>query len=80
MGALSAKYDDSFVRLILGDDYVNMTNDNIEKGDPFGVYKQGNGCNMFLIIAYNNISVSFFGYVLGIFFPSEVYGFCSIMV
>ena len=31
MGALSAKYDDSFVRLILGDDYVNMTNDNIEK-------------------------------------------------
>jgi uncharacterized membrane protein SpoIIM required for sporulation len=68
MGALSAKYDDNFVRLILGDDYVNMTNENIEKGDPFGVYKQGDGMNMFLMIAYNNISVSFFGYVLGIFF------------
>ena len=25
MGALSAKYDENFVRLILGDDYVNMT-------------------------------------------------------
>jgi uncharacterized membrane protein SpoIIM required for sporulation len=67
MGALSAKYDDSFVRLILGDDYVNMTNDNIEKGDPFGVYKQGDGVSMFFFIAYNNIAVSFYGYVLGIF-------------
>ncbi|HRI21467.1 MAG TPA: stage II sporulation protein M [Panacibacter sp.] len=68
MGALSAKYDDNFVRLILGDDYVNMTADNIEKGDPFGVYKQGDGISMFFFIAYNNIQVSFLGYVLGIFF------------
>lgn len=68
MGALSAKYDENFVRLILGDDYVNMTASNIEKGDPFGVYKQGDGLSMFAMIAYNNISVSFFGYVLGIFF------------
>lgn len=68
MGALSAKYDDNFVRLILGDDYVNMTNSNIEKGDPFGVYKQGDGLSMFLMIASNNIGVSFYGYVLGIFF------------
>src|SRR3954469_19915592 len=67
MGAVSAKYDDNFVRLILGDDYVNMTNDNIEKGDPFGVYKQGDGVSMFFFIAYNNIAVSFYGYVLGIF-------------
>ena len=37
MGIISAKYDEDFVRLILGDDYVNMTNENIEKGDPFGV-------------------------------------------
>src|ERR1700709_2581299 len=35
MGVLSAKYDSNFVKLILGDDYVNMTNDNIAKGDPF---------------------------------------------
>lgn len=67
MGAISAKYDDNFIRLILGDEYVNMTNNNIEKGDPFGVYKQGDAVGMFFSIAYNNISVSFFGYVLGIF-------------
>lgn len=68
MGALSAKYDDNFVRLILSDDYVNMTNENIEKGDPFGVYKQTDELSMFLFIARNNIGVSFATYVFGIFF------------
>jgi uncharacterized membrane protein SpoIIM required for sporulation len=65
MGAMSAKYDESFIRLILGDGYVNMTNENIEKGDPFGVYKKDNGVNMFFMIAFNNISVAFIAYVLG---------------
>lgn len=68
MGALSAKYDENFVRLILGDDYINMTSRNIEKGDPFGVYKSADSVSMFFYIAYNNIIVSFLGYVLGIFF------------
>ncbi|CAN5776433.1 stage II sporulation protein M [soil metagenome] len=68
MGALSAKYDDNFIRLIIGDEYVNMTNDNIEKGDPFGVYKQSDELSMFLYIARNNIMVSFVTYVFGIFF------------
>lgn len=68
MGALSAKYDENFVRLILGDDYINMTSKNIEKGDPFGVYKNADSLNMFFYIAFNNILVSFLGYVLGIFF------------
>ncbi len=65
MGALSAKYDDNFIRLILGDGYVNMTNENIEKGDPFGVYKHAGQLEMFLQIAFNNIRVSFVAYVLG---------------
>ena len=59
IGALSAKYDDRFVRLILGDAYVNMTNENIAKGDPFGVYKQTGEFQMFFHIATNNIWVSF---------------------
>ena len=58
IGALSAKYDATFLNLILGDDYVNMTNENIEKGDPFGVYKQSDQASMFLFIAFNNIKVS----------------------
>lgn len=68
MGVLSAKYDDSFLTLILGEDYVNMTNENIEKGDPFGVYKQQGQVSMFLQIAFNNIRVSFIAFVYGIFF------------
>ncbi len=65
MGALSAKYDENFLRLILGDGYVNMTNANIEKGDAFGVYKHSGQMDMFIQIAFNNIRVSFVAYVLG---------------
>lgn len=67
IGWLSAANDETFVRLILGDGYVNMTNENIEKGDPFGVYKQEDPMMMFLAIAYNNIKVSLLVYVLGVF-------------
>ncbi len=67
MGVLSAKYDENFIRLIMGNNYINMTNENIEKGDPFAVYKQSEELNMFLSIAFNNIGVAFTTYVLGIF-------------
>lgn len=66
IGALSAKYDDRFVRLILGDDYVNMTNENITKGDPFGVYKQMGEVEMFFKIAANNVWVSLVMFVSGV--------------
>jgi uncharacterized membrane protein SpoIIM required for sporulation len=68
IGGLSAKYDENFVRLIMGDEYVDMTNANIAKGDPFGVYKQGSEFSMFFQIAVNNIYVSLVAFVSGIFF------------
>jgi uncharacterized membrane protein SpoIIM required for sporulation len=68
IGALSAKYDSTFLNLILGDGYVDMTNENIEKGDPFGVYKQADQVSMFVALAFNNIRVSFLAFVAGIFF------------
>ncbi len=68
MGALSAKYDENFIRLILGDGYVNMTNENIERGDPFGVYKRNGPVDMFFYIAFNNIRVAFVAYMLGVSF------------
>ncbi|TFF36567.1 stage II sporulation protein M [Mucilaginibacter psychrotolerans] len=67
MGALSAKYDDTFVRLILGDGYVNMTNENIDKGDPFGVYKDKDQVMMFFQIAENNLYITVINFVAGIF-------------
>jgi uncharacterized membrane protein SpoIIM required for sporulation len=68
MGVLSAKYDENFVRLILTDQYVDMTNANIAKGDPFGVYKQAGEFPMFFMIASNNIYVAFVNFVSGIVF------------
>ncbi len=41
VAAFSAANDQSFVRGVLGNDYVEMTEQNIAKGDPFGVYKGG---------------------------------------
>jgi uncharacterized membrane protein SpoIIM required for sporulation len=68
MGALSAKYDDGFVRLIMGDEYIDMTNANIAKGDPFGVYKSQGEVLMFFGIAANNIYVSLVTFAAGIIF------------
>jgi uncharacterized membrane protein SpoIIM required for sporulation len=68
IGIFSAKYDKSFIRFILGDDYVNMTNENIAKGDPFGVFKRENEFLMFWMIAKNNITVTAITFLLGITF------------
>jgi uncharacterized membrane protein SpoIIM required for sporulation len=66
IGIFSAKYDNSFVRFTLGDDYVNMTNENISKGDPFGVFKQENEFVMFWMIAKNNLTVTAITFLAGI--------------
>ncbi len=65
IGAVSSANDPSFVRLIMGDAYVNMTLDNIERGDPMAVYKQMNEADMFLGITLNNVYVSFLAFVSG---------------
>lgn len=75
IGVLSARYDNHFIRLILGDGYVNMTIENIERGDPFGVYKREDPFVMFIYIALNNIYVSFLVFVQGFFLGiGTVYG------
>jgi uncharacterized membrane protein SpoIIM required for sporulation len=68
LGALSAAYDDTFVRLILGDSYVNKTISNIQRGDPMAIYKQQQETPMFLAITLNNIKVSFTAFVAGVLF------------
>lgn len=66
IGAVSACYDDRFVRIILGDSYVNMTIQNIEKGDPMAVYKSGNSLVSFIGITTNNIFVAARAYIYGL--------------
>jgi uncharacterized membrane protein SpoIIM required for sporulation len=66
IGIVSSAGDSGFVRLIMGDSYVNMTLENIDKGDPMAVYKQMNGIDMFLGITFNNIRVSFIAFMFGL--------------
>ncbi|MEQ9167381.1 MAG: stage II sporulation protein M [Fulvivirga sp.] len=74
IGAVSAAYDDTFVRLILSDGYVNMTLENIKKGNPTQVYSSSGEMQMFYQITLNNIMVSFRVFVYG-FFASIGTGF-----
>ena len=56
----------TIVRLILGDGYVNMTLENIEKGDPMAVYKSGGRIGSFIGITVNNIYVALRAFIFGV--------------
>lgn len=68
LGAYSAATDAAYVRMILGDMYVNQTLENIESNDPMAVYKKMNETDMFLGITINNITVAFMAFIYGIIF------------
>lgn len=59
IGIISQILDPEFCRVILGDNYVDMTLENIAKGKPMAVYNDGAESTMFLGITINNIWVSF---------------------
>ena len=65
IGVLSAANDETFMRLILSDRYVDMTIRNIEEGNPTGVYASMNPASMFFYITVNNIRVSFIAFIFG---------------
>lgn len=67
IGFLSTFYDKEFVRQILGDDYVNMTLENIKNKDAIGVYSSGSNWGMMVYIIFNNLMVSAYMYISGIF-------------
>ncbi len=62
VGVVSSAGDAGFVRLILGDGYVNMSTANVEAGDPMRVYKEAREVDMVLGIAFNNVRVSFLAF------------------
>ncbi len=66
IGWISTVYDDTFVRLILGDTYVNMTLENIKQNDPMAVYKKMHEVDMFLGITFNNTRVAFMAFAWGV--------------
>jgi len=66
IGAVSAQNDETFIRMILGDAYVNMTLENIEKGNPLAVYGKMGEADMFFAITINNVRVSFMAFAAGL--------------
>jgi uncharacterized membrane protein SpoIIM required for sporulation len=66
LAAISAANDQEFVRGVMGNDYIEMTEQNIAKGDPFGVYKDRDSLSMFLWIAVHNVQISFMIFISGI--------------
>lgn len=67
IGFISTIYEPDFPRQILGDDYVNMTLENIKKGEATGVYSSGSTWGMSIGIIFNNLMVSAKMYISGIF-------------
>ena len=67
IGAFSTMHDDNFVRLIMGDEYVDMTIENINKGKPMDVYANDLETASFAGIMFNNVRVSFLAFAFGIF-------------
>ena len=69
IGIISSLYDETFIRSILGDSYVDTTMANIANGDPAAIYtnqtKLGD-IGSFLGITINNIRVGLLLYISGI--------------
>ncbi len=64
-GVFSAFFDQSYIRSVLGDAYVNKTLHNIGSGDPMNIYKSGSSMGSFIYILFNNIKVALLTYALG---------------
>ncbi|HUZ61996.1 MAG TPA: stage II sporulation protein M [Hanamia sp.] len=72
IGVISSTNDADYARQFFNHQvqpgYYDQTIANIQKGDPFGVYKDANPFSMFVRIAFNNISVAFKTVIFGILF------------
>lgn len=68
IGVLSFRVNPEFANVMLGDDYMRMTQENIANGDPMRVYKARGEFGMFLGITMNNIYVAFLTFLSGVFF------------
>lgn len=66
IGLLSSIYDPNFVKIILGEEYVNMTIENIKKGNAVGVYQSGSTWGSSIGIIFNNILVGARMFIFGV--------------
>lgn len=74
VGVLSSVYEPDFARSILGDSYVDMTNQNIAEGNPTAVYQDSSALEMFFRIALNNITIALRTFLFGLLFAVGTLG------
>lgn len=67
LGAVCAHLEPEFVESVMGSEYIAMTEENIAKGEPFGVYAAENPLRMFFSILSNNLFVGLIVFISGIF-------------
>ena len=67
IGFFVSKQDEGVARDFFGNDYVEQTLENIEKGNPFGIYESGNPILSWLHLMIHNIRVSLLMFASGIF-------------
>jgi len=77
IGIVSSIYSPEFPVTILGEKYVNTTIENINQGNPFGIYKDKDQMGMFVSILTNNLRVSLLVFIFGIILG---YGSVFIMI
>ncbi|MFT4522698.1 MAG: putative membrane protein SpoIIM required for sporulation, partial [Bacteroidia bacterium] len=68
IGVYSSAQDEGFAKLILGDAYVAITDQNINNDDPMAIYRTGKGIDSFLGILINNARVDILMLSLGMIF------------
>ncbi len=68
IGVVSTIINPDFPRVVMGDDYVDMTISNIESGNPLGVYQSIDQMSMFIRITTNNLMVAFLTFFVGLLF------------
>lgn len=69
MGIISSQRDFEFVKGVMGEEYVAMTEENIANGDPFGVYKnteEGGYFSSFMHLFYHNVRIDFWMFIAGL--------------
>jgi uncharacterized membrane protein SpoIIM required for sporulation len=67
IGFFTSRQDPGVARDFFGDWYVDKTQENIDNGNPFGIYEYGNSFLSWMGIMINNIKVSLIMFTSGLF-------------
>lgn len=67
IGVITTYFNPDFPRIVMGDMYVDMTIENIAKGNPLAVYESQSQLSMFVHITTNNLKVALLTFFAGFF-------------